>query len=146
MLTLLFEYHTWRKAQFVLLHSLFLQVRVLTHKFSWVEYHTKRFDIIKTTHMIELSISDVTHYTFLPIQISHSCFNFFIRANSSFKTTKLTAVSTCRLVANTSFTSCPKSCILAATAEAYFTLTSADPNNWFLAISRPIYKMLSVSA
>ena len=71
---------------------------------------------------------------------------FFNRTFSLFKTTKLTEVSTCRLVANTGFTSCPKERILAATAEAYFTLIAADPNNRFLAISRPICKMLSVSA
>ena len=75
----------------------------------------------------------MSHITFLPIQqASFSCFqsnthfflssplvvcfNFFIRANSSLKTTELTAVSTYHLVANISCTSCPKARILAATA------------------------------
>ncbi len=39
--TLLLEYHTSCKAPLIILsHSWFLQIRALTHEYSWVEYHT----------------------------------------------------------------------------------------------------------
>ena len=90
MQTLLLEYHTrciftfslshvpillrishTSQAPLILSHSWFLKIRALTHKYSWVEYHTLRFDYLKKTHMIKLSLQ-MSHITFLPIQISHA--------------------------------------------------------------------------
>ena len=69
--TLLLEYHTSCKAPLIILsHSWFLQIRALTQKYSWVEYHTLRFDYLKKAHMIKLSLQ-MSHITSLPIQISH---------------------------------------------------------------------------
>ena len=59
------------KAPLILSHSWFLQIRALTHKYSWLEYHTLRFDYFKKTHIIKLSLR-MSHIIFLPIQISHT--------------------------------------------------------------------------